>query len=129
MFLQRRVARIHLPLDLGGALHGVDDAGELGEHVVAGRVHHPSPVAGHGRRDRLPVRGDRADGGDLVVAHQPAVAFDVGAEDGGQLAVHAAPVHAFDSTPPPRAVCRARRSRRDDHGVRAGGRSTSRRAG
>ena len=68
------------------ALHGVDRAGEVGDDAVAGGVEDAAPV----RRDQ-PVDdgaarlqpGERAD---LVARHQPAVAGNVGGENGGQFA-------------------------------------------
>src|SRR5262249_11310149 len=71
------VARLELALDVDRALHGVDDARELREHVVAGRIDDPSAVAGHRRGDHRAILGDRAHGRQLVVAHEAAVAFDV----------------------------------------------------
>jgi hypothetical protein len=46
VFRQTGVARAEDPLDLDGALDGVERGRELGEEVVAGRVHDPPAVVG-----------------------------------------------------------------------------------
>ena len=60
-------------LDLHGAVQAVPDRGEFGQDVVAGRVHHPAPELLHGPGDDLPGVGDGAEGGLLVLAHEPGV--------------------------------------------------------
>ena len=40
------IAVDHRPLDLGSAAHRIDDAGELSQHPVAGRLDDPAVVFG-----------------------------------------------------------------------------------
>src|SRR5207245_2314400 len=90
---RRGVPRLEFALDVDRALNGVDDAPELRQHVVARRVHHAPAMAGHGGRDDRAILGDGANGRDLVVAHEPAVAFDVRAQDGGESPLDVTPAH------------------------------------
>src|SRR5207237_5724478 len=85
--------RLQFALAVDRALYCVDDAPELRQHVVARRVHHAPAMAGHGGRDDRAILGDGANGRDLVVAHEPAVAFDVRAQDGGESALDGTPAH------------------------------------
>ena len=102
------VALGHAGLDLDGAAHCIDDAGELGEQPVAGGLHDPAAVP-RDRWDRR-VRGDARRAGErafLVSAHQPAVAGDVGRKDRRELPfdpIHGQPLSPFgksDYTPVP----------------------------
>src|SRR6185369_44248 len=70
---QLGVARLELALDVDRALHGIHDARELRQHVVTGRVDDPPAVAGDRGGDHRAIRGDRAHGRHLVVAHEAAV--------------------------------------------------------
>src|SRR4030095_1111663 len=79
---QLGVPELELALDLDRALDGVHHAGELRQHVVAGRVYHAPAVAGHGGADHRAILGDGPHRRHLVVAHEPAVALHVGAHDG-----------------------------------------------
>src|SRR5436309_11448790 len=90
------IARLELALDVDGALHGVDDARELRQHVVARGVHDAPALAGHARRDQGAVCGDGANGRHFVVARESAVAYDARAQDGGELSLDGASAHAPD---------------------------------
>jgi hypothetical protein len=72
-------------LDPDRGLHGVHDARELGQEVVACGVHDPAPVLPDERAHDLAAGREGADGGDLVRLRQAAVALRVGAQDRGQL--------------------------------------------
>ena len=91
-------------LDVDGALDGVHDARELRQHVVARGVHDAPAVTGHRRGDHPAILGDGADGRHLVVAHEAAVAFHVGAEDRDEFALDRTPAHGSE-------FYRARRAR------------------
>src|SRR5205814_10243695 len=69
-----------------GTLHGIDRAGEVGDHAVPGGVEDAAAV----RRDQ-PVDDSSASlqpgkRGNLVARHQPAVASYVGGEDRSKFA-------------------------------------------
>ena len=76
-------------LDLHGAIQRVDDAGEFRQHAVAGGAGDPAVM----ESDQLvDDRGGGRQGGQrrrLVPLHLAAVAFDIGGEDGDQLAFQA----------------------------------------
>src|SRR5207237_1165785 len=90
------VACLELALDVDRALHGVDDARELRQYVVARRVHHAPAMAGHRGCDDRAVLGDGAYGRHLVVAHEPAVAFNIRAQDRGEAALDGTPAHRHE---------------------------------
>jgi hypothetical protein len=75
-------------LDSHGALYRLHHTSEFCQQVVPRGVDDSSPVlldkAGHD----LPVGCQRADGRRLILAHQTAIAFDIGTEDRCQLAFH-----------------------------------------
>ena len=79
-------------LDIDGALHRIDHAGELGEHAVAGRVHEPPVMLLDERVDYLAVGRKGAESRLFIFPHEAAVAEDVGAEYGGELAFHYPPL-------------------------------------
>src|SRR5712692_1416813 len=91
---QRSVAGFEVVLNRDGTLHRIDHAGELREQVIPRGVHHAAPmrldVCGH----HLAVGGEGADGGHFIVAHEAAVALDIGAEDGRELALDAGEGHS-----------------------------------
>ena len=71
----------HPALNLGGAGHRVDDAVELDQHAVAGRLDDAAAVLGDGGIDELEAMGLEArERPRLVDLHQPAVADHVGGE-------------------------------------------------
>src|SRR6516165_10534419 len=81
------VAPSYRLLDLDGAPHRIDDAGELDEQPVAGRLDDAASVfLDLGIRQLSPdclQRGERAF---LIGTHQPRIAGDVGGEDRGEAA-------------------------------------------
>lgn len=108
-------------------LASVDDARELGEHVVAGGVHHPPAARGHRRCDALSVLGDGAHRRGLVLAHETAAFLDVGAQDGREPALDGSPVHGPQSLPGRRRMV-VSGSRRRNRRVNRGGVSIRRAA-
>src|SRR5206468_1119704 len=83
---QVRVPELQLLLDLDRALHCVQHAGKFGQQVIAGGVHHsaamPLDEGGHNRA----VGGQGTDSCYLVLTHEAAIAFDIGTENGRELA-------------------------------------------
>ena len=63
-----------------------DNRGKLDQHPVAHRLEHAPAVRGDDRRGRLAHVQHRLHRSDLVLAHQPGVAHDVGGEDRGEFA-------------------------------------------
>jgi hypothetical protein len=82
---KRGVAPRELALDVDRGGDGLDRAGKLRQQVIALRVHHATVVRGDVLREDLAVGRERGDGRLLVVAHQPRVADDIGAQDGCEL--------------------------------------------
>ena len=77
------VAARHAALDGGGAFDRVHDAWELNQYAVAGQFDDPALAATDFGLDQLGLVPLQAlQGADLIGAHQPAVADDVGGEDG-----------------------------------------------
>jgi hypothetical protein len=72
------VARSHDGLDLDRALGRADHARKFGEDAIASRVDDATAVAADEWQDHGLVGLEVADGGGLVLAHQPTVADDVG---------------------------------------------------
>jgi hypothetical protein len=70
---QRLVASRDVPLDLDGALHGLDNARELGEQIVARRVDDAPAPCLDAPAHFCVVLADGAHGAGLVLRHQPAV--------------------------------------------------------
>lgn len=82
-------------LEHHGALDRVDNTAELRQQAVACEVDDPATVAADEPRHQLTVGLDHFDRGRLVVAHEPAVAVNVGAQDsrqpsfeGGRCVIH-----------------------------------------
>jgi len=82
-------------LDFDRGLDRLDDAVEGGEHAVAGGIDDAPPVRRDVFGEDFAVLGQRAHGGALVVGHQPAVAGDVGGENGGELSQSLVNGHLF----------------------------------
>ena len=82
-----RVAPGHGVLDLDRALHGIDDAGELGQEAIAHGLD-DAPVTGRDHRlDQLAKMGlEGAERARFVGPHQPRVADHVGGQDRRQPA-------------------------------------------
>src|SRR5581483_4429095 len=91
------VAPRHAPLDLGGANDGIDDALELYQHAVAGRLDDTSAVLCNGRIDKLnPMRLEASERSRLIDLHQPAVADHVSGEHRGKPAFRSEFDHPSD---------------------------------
>ena len=98
------VALGHAALDRDRAAHGVDDAGELDQDAVAGGLDDAAGMLGDLGIDQLAaMRLEARQRAFLVVADQPAVAGDVGCEDGGQPPLNAILGHRRRPT---HALCR-----------------------
>jgi hypothetical protein len=95
----RLVALGHHGLDLDRALGGADDAGKLGQDTVAGGVDDAPPVPADQRQDHALMGLEVAHGGGLVLVHEPAVARDVGGENGGEPASYRGVVHDVFARP------------------------------
>ena len=87
------IARGHHAVDLDRAFGGTDDAGKFGEDAIAGGVDDPTSVPGDQRQDHALMRLEVAHDGGLVFMHEPAVAGDIGGEDGSESAVYRGPHH------------------------------------
>ena len=76
-------------LHLDGAAHRIDDAGELDQQAVAGRLDDAAAMLGDLRIDQLGAqRLEAAERALLVGSHQPRVADDIGGKDGGEATDH-----------------------------------------
>ena len=82
------VAGRHDGLDLDRALGRVDHARELGQDAVARGVDDAAAVAADQRQDHRLVPLEVADRRGLVLAHEAAVAGDVGGQNGGEPSLH-----------------------------------------
>ena len=83
---QAGIALDHAILHLDGAAHGVDDAAELHQRPVAGALHDASLVHGDGGIDQVAAqRPQPCQSPILVRACQPAVADDIGGQDGREF--------------------------------------------
>src|SRR5262249_36613072 len=84
------VAHGHLALDVGRALHGIDDAAEFDQRAVAHQLDHaPAMLCDRGIDELAPARLQPLQRAALVGAHEPAVADHVGGKYGGQPPLHA----------------------------------------
>jgi len=86
------VLRLKSRLDIDGAVHCLDHAGELGEHAVASGVHEPSVMLLDLRIDQLAVGREGAQRRLLIFPHEAAVTVYVGAEYCGELPLHYPPL-------------------------------------
>ena len=81
------IAVDHPALNLGGAAHRVDDAGEFRQHAVAGGLDDPAVMLGDLRIDQLAeMRLEPFVRAFLVGAHQARIARHIGGEDRGKTA-------------------------------------------
>ena len=84
------IGRCHGLLQLDRALHGVHRAGKLDEDAVAQELDDAAAMLGYRRLEDIETAGlDGSQRAGLVALHEPAIADDVGGEDGGQAAVRA----------------------------------------
>ena len=84
-----RVPDFELSLDGHAALRGVYHTGKLGQQVITRRIDDSASVLLYERLDDCSVGCQDLDGCRFILAHQPAISFDVGTEDGRKLANHA----------------------------------------
>jgi hypothetical protein len=75
-------------LNLGRTLHGIYYADKLGQQIIAGRVDYSATMLADQDTHYLAIGSEQADGGHLVGAHEAAVAFDIGAQDGCQFTLN-----------------------------------------
>ena len=81
------VALAHAALDIDGAAHCIDDAGEFDEETVPGRLYDAAAVLDDlGIEQHPPVLLELLEGALLVQPHQPAVADDIRRQDRRKLA-------------------------------------------
>jgi hypothetical protein len=84
VILRRRVIPSgHLPLDFEGARNGFNHTWELDEQAIPGRLNDPTLMFRDIGIDEFATEGSEAiEGSRLVLAHESAVADDIGAENG-----------------------------------------------
>ena len=82
------ITRLELVLNRNGRLDRIDGTSELGQHVVAWGIDDPAMVLLDETSYHLAISLERANGGLFIIAHEATVAFDIGAEDGGEFALH-----------------------------------------
>src|SRR5213593_3543365 len=68
--------------------HGIYRTGKLSQQIIPRGVDYSTSVLLDKRRHHLPVGGQGANGRLLILAHEAAVAFDIGTKDGSELALH-----------------------------------------
>jgi len=100
VFWHAGIAAGHALLHLDGAAHRLDHARELDQDAVAGRLHDAAEVLLDLRIDQLTAMGlELRKGPRLIRPHQPAVAGDIGGQDGSELAFDALWRHRETSLP------------------------------
>ena len=67
-------------------LHGVDRTGEICDDAVAGAAEDAPAIGRNALVEDRAAGGQPAQGADLVLTHQPAVAGDIGGKDRRELA-------------------------------------------
>src|SRR5260370_31463558 len=73
-------------LDRDRALDGVDGTGEIGDDAVAGAAEDPPAIGRDALVENGATSGQPAQGANLILTHQAAVAGDIGGGDRRQLA-------------------------------------------
>ena len=73
-------------LDFDGAAHSLDSARKLGQDTVPGGADDAAVVTSHAGLDCRAIGGEGLKRRLLIVAHEPAIARHVSAEDGGESA-------------------------------------------
>ena len=76
----------HEFLNRDGALDRGNDRGKFHQHAIASALDDPAAMAGHDRIDGGSMLPESPRCARLIDAHQPAVASDIGGQDGGQSA-------------------------------------------
>jgi hypothetical protein len=76
----------HELLNRDSALDCGNDGGEFHQDAIARGLDDPPAMAGHDRIDGGPVFPESARRAYLINAHQPAIASDIGGQDGGKSA-------------------------------------------
>jgi hypothetical protein len=76
----------HELLNRDSALDCGNDGGEFHQDAIARGLDDPPAMAGHDRIDGGPVFLESARRAYLINAHQPAIASDIGGQDGGKSA-------------------------------------------
>jgi len=80
------VAPDHRLLDFDRAAHSVDRAAKFDDGAVAGPLDHAAVMGGDGRIDQIAAQGAKpGERAVLVGAGEPAVADDIGGQDGREL--------------------------------------------
>ena len=88
------VASRHSALDLDRGVHGLDHAGELDQHAVAGGFYDAPAVLGDGGIDDLEAVGAQSrQGAGLIDLHEPAVSHHIGRQNGGELSFDVGLLH------------------------------------
>jgi hypothetical protein len=84
----RLVARRHDGLELDRAFDRADHTRKLGQDAVASRVDDAAAIAANQGEDHGLVSLEVAHRGGIVLAHQPAVASDIGGQNGDKSTLH-----------------------------------------
>ena len=97
-FRRRGIALADHLLDLDGAGHRVDGAGELDERAIPHQLDHTAGMRGDRRVDDVsPQRLQALERTRLVGLHQPGITNDIGSQNGRQTALCAAFSHSTPS--------------------------------
>jgi len=78
----------NLLLNLDRALHGLDDAGKLGDHGIAPGIHDPPVMTLHQSCNGAAVAAQRPQRSRFICSHEARIAVHIGAQDGGQPPFH-----------------------------------------
>ena len=101
------VLRLHRLLQVDGAFHGVDDAGELDKDAVAHDLEDaPALLRDQWHQDIVTARPQQRHRAGLILLHEPAVADHVGGKNRGEAALDAFFGHSGRLLSR-RAVCRS----------------------
>src|SRR5262249_17158457 len=93
-FGQPGTTPVDLELDFGSTAHRLDGACEFRDDTVAGASEDTACMARDQAVDNLTTHLESGKGSFLILAHQPAVAGDVGCKDGSQSALNTIHSHA-----------------------------------
>ena len=72
------IFRLERGLHFDGAIHRLDHAGKLGQHAVAGRINEAAVMLGNSGVEQVEMGREGAQGRLFVLAHEAAVAENVG---------------------------------------------------